>query len=166
MWFWLVEKWDNPVVVLGLEANVKGLLTVEVEELLKGLVVNPLFAVFWLLTPNEILAAVLELKGLLVSPLVLVVFVNVWLVEKGKVEVEGVLEESELALTNGLFTKVLVGFDVDVFEEKYGLIEDVVEFELVLEERKGLITLLLLVVVDDWFEKMFVLWLVNGLFNI
>lgn len=167
VWFWLVEKGDTPVVVLGLLINEKGLLTFVVEELLKGFVLvdNPLFVVFWLFIPNEILAAVLELKGLLVSPLVLVVLVIVWLLEKGKVEVEGVLDESELALTNGLFTKVLVGgFDVDVFEEKNGLMEDVVELVLVFEERKGLITLLF--VVEDWFEKMFVFWLVNGLFNI
>ena len=168
VWFWLVEKGDTPVVVLGLLINEKGLLTFVVEELLKGFVLvdNPLFVVFWLFIPNEILAAVLELKGLLVSPLVLVVLVIVWLLEKGKVEVEGVLDESELALTNGLFTKVLVGgFDVDVFEEKNGLMEEVVELVLVFEERKGLITLLLWVV-EDWFEKMFVFWLVNGLFNI
>ena len=44
---------------------------------------------------------------------------------------------------------MLVGvFDVDVFEEKNGLMEDVVELVLVFEERKGLITLLLLVVED------------------
>ena len=37
------------------------------------------------------------------------------------------------------------GFDVDVFEEKDGLMEDVVELVLVFEERKGLITLLFVV---------------------
>ena len=79
VWFWLVEKGDTPVVVLGLLINEKGLLTFVVEELLKGFVLvdNPLFVVFWLFIPNEILAAVLELKGLLVSPLVLVVLVIV-----------------------------------------------------------------------------------------